>query len=118
MIQAFFRNTVSAVRVNGELSNWFEVKSGTGQGDIQGPPVFNVCLNFAVQLAEQNKTIGKGLVLHKSESPEEPDITVMDTDYADDMAALDNTEQGMQETTDLICKYSAYSGLKVNVSKT
>ena len=40
IIQAFFNGTVSAVRQNGELSEWFEVSSGSGQGDIQGPPLF------------------------------------------------------------------------------
>ena len=37
VLKAFFNNTLSAVRHNGELSNWFPVKSGTGQGDIVGP---------------------------------------------------------------------------------
>ena len=45
-------------------------------------------------------------------------VTVVDVDYADDLAALDNTKEGLQETTDLILKYSAYSGLAVNVGKT
>lgn len=118
IIKAFFCDTTSAVRVNGELSDWFAVNSGTGQGDIQGPPIFNVCLNFAAQLAEQNKTISRGLVLQKSNSDEEADTTVMDTDYADDMAVLDNSKSGLQESTDLLCKYSAYSGLRVNANKT
>ena len=42
----------------------------------------------------------------------------MDTDYADDMVVLDNSKEGLQETTDLLCKYSAYAGLKINPSKT
>ena len=42
---AFFKGTVSAVRVNGESTDWFSVNSGTGQGGIQGPPIFNFCLN-------------------------------------------------------------------------
>ena len=47
VIQAFFNGTVSAIRHNGELSNWFEVNSGTGQGDIQGLPIFSVVINLA-----------------------------------------------------------------------
>ena len=43
---------------------------------------------------------------------------MLDTGYADDMAALDNSKEGLQETTDLLCKFSAYAGLKVNVGKT
>ena len=44
---------MSAVRVNGEMSDWFSVNSGTGQGDIQGPPVFNFCLNFLGEPVDQ-----------------------------------------------------------------
>ena len=46
IFQAFFNGTMSAVRVNGEITDWFTVNSGTGRGDIQGPPVFNFCLNL------------------------------------------------------------------------
>ena len=42
IFRAFFNGTMSAVRVNDEISDWFSVNSGTGKGDIQGPPVFNI----------------------------------------------------------------------------
>ena len=45
MIRVFFDGTISAVQYNGELSRWLDVANGTGQRDIQGPPIFNVCLN-------------------------------------------------------------------------
>jgi hypothetical protein len=117
-MKSFFDKTVSAVKVEGELTDWFEVKSGTGQGDIQGPPVFNVCINLVMELVEYYKRISKGMLLEKSWSPEVRDVTVVDVDYADDLAALDNTKEGLQETTDMIVKFSAYSGLKINVDKT
>ncbi|XP_078700049.1 uncharacterized protein LOC144926882 [Branchiostoma floridae x Branchiostoma belcheri] len=117
VLQAFFYNTVSAVRVNGEQSNWFTVNSGTGQGDIQGPPVFNVCINLAAYLTEQSKHLSAGAVLQK-ETHDKPSVSVLDTDYADDMALLDNTKTGLQETTDLLCKNSSLAGLKANAKKT
>ena len=43
---------------------------------------------------------------------------VMDTDYADDMAVMDNTEGRLQESTDLIAHYSSYVGLNINAKKT
>ncbi|KAL5250463.1 hypothetical protein ACHWQZ_G016256 [Mnemiopsis leidyi] len=118
-MKAFFTDTVSAVRVNGDLTDWFSVNSGTGQGDIQGPPVFNFCLNFTAYLMEHEKVVSKGMVLElpvPSEGNEGKHL--LDTDYADDMALLDNTVEGLQETTDLLCKNSAYAGLKVNAKKT
>jgi len=117
IFQAFFNGTMSAVRVDGELTDWFNVNSGTGQGDIQGPPIFNFCLNFAAFLAEINKTISHGAVLQK-EAKNTTEKVVMDMDYADDMAVMDNTRDGLQESTDLLAHYSSYAGLKINAKKT
>ena len=117
IFQAFFNGTMSAVRVNGELTDWFDVNSGTGQGDIQGPPVFNFCLNFAAFLAEANKNISHGIVLQKKDKKNEEKV-VLDTDYADDMAIMDNSTDGLQESTDLLAHYCSYAGLRINAKKT
>ena len=93
ILKAFFSHKISAVRVNGELTDWFTVNSRTGQGDIQGdiqaPPVFNFCLNFSGYLMEQQKVISKGVTLQSSRVEEKH---ILDTDYADDMALLNNTD--------------------------
>ncbi|KAL5257293.1 hypothetical protein ACHWQZ_G012277 [Mnemiopsis leidyi] len=114
---SFFKGTRSAVRLKGELTDWFDVNSGKGQGDIQGPPVFNFCLNFATFLAETYKTISKGAVLQKGNMKVEEKV-ILDTDYADDMAILDNSGEGLQESTDPLAHYSSYAGLKINAKKT
>ena len=106
IVQAFFDGTASAVRVNGELTDWFDVGSGTGQGDIQGPPMFNVVLNLAIHMAEINKDLSKGLVLVKDPVGVN-DQTVLDTDYADDLALLDDNKEGLQESTDLLSHYAS-----------
>ena len=41
----------------------------------------------------------------------------MNMDYAYGMALVDKNKEGLQETTDLLCKYAAYAGLQVNVKK-
>ena len=64
---AFFDHTMSAVRVGGEISDWFEVFSGSGQGNIQGPPLFNVCLNWIMELAMKFKVVSEGALLQKRE---------------------------------------------------
>ena len=117
MFQCFFRGTMSAVRINGELTDWFDVNLGTGQGDIQGPPVFNFCLNYVAFLAEINKTVSQGAILQKETKTVEEKV-ILDTDYADDMALLDNTEEGLQESTDLLAHHSSYAGLRIDARKT
>ncbi|KAL5264528.1 hypothetical protein ACHWQZ_G005576 [Mnemiopsis leidyi] len=117
IFQSFFRGTRSAVRINGELTDWFDVNSGTDQGNIQGPPVLNFSLNFATFLVETNKTISQGAVLQKGNTKVEEKV-ILDTDSADDMAILDNSGEGLQESTDLLAHYSSYAGLKINAKKT
>ncbi len=102
--------------MKGKLTDWFSVNSGTGQGDVQGPPIFNFCLNFVAFLMELNKRLGSGATLQHA-SPGVEEKSILDTDYADYMALLDNDKAGLQETTDLLCKYSAYAGLKLNTGK-
>ena len=68
-------------------------------------------------MAEINKTVSKGAVLQYS-ADGNAEEAILDTDYADDMAVLDNSKHGLQESTDLLCKYTLYAGLKVNVPKT
>ena len=68
---------------------------GTGQGDIQGPPLCNFCLNFAAFMAETNKAISHGVVLH-NKSKEVGEKVVLDTDYADDIAIMYNSRDGLQ----------------------
>ena len=43
---------------------------------------------------------------------------ILDTDYADDMAIMDNSGEGLQESTDLLVHYSSYAGLRINAKKT
>ena len=117
IFQAFYNGTVSAVRFNGDVTDWFNVNSGTSQGDVQGPPLFNFCLNFAVFMVEANKTISRGAVLQKKAKGVDEKI-VLDIDYADDMAILDNITEGLQESTDLLGQYSSYAGMKINIQKT
>ena len=78
-----------------------------------------MCINFAAQRAENNKETSHGAVLQRSDSNDSgDDVTVVDADYADDMAVLDNSKEGLQETTDLLCKYAAQAGLRINTTKT
>ena len=70
-------------------------------------------------LAEVHKAISHGAVLQKELKGADEKV-VMDSDYADDLAVMDNTEEGLQESTDLshITPLMSYAGLKINSKKT
>ena len=93
-ILAFLNETVSAVRHNNELSSWFDVSSGTEKGDIQGPPIFNVCINLAAQRVEMSKGMTHGAVLQKPGISSHEEISLLNVDYAYDMALLDSIKDG------------------------
>ena len=67
-------------------------------------------------MAEMHKAISRGLVLQEGTAELEEEA-LMDTDYANDMAVLDGTKDGLQETIGLLSHYAAYSGLKINSGK-
>ena len=76
-------------------------------GYIQGPPVFNIVINWAAQLAETNKTVSQRLVLREGGATE--DDWVLDLDYADDLSVLDGTEEGIHRH---VAHFAGYAGLK------
>ena len=71
-----------------------------GRGDIQGPPILNLCINLAAQRTESSKVLTHGAVLQRLATASQEEVTVLDTDYADDMVLMGNTKDGLQETTD------------------
>ena len=77
-----------------------------------------MCLNLAAQRVEESKVLTHGAVLQRAITSSDEDTVIMDTDYADDMALLNNCKDGLQESTDLLCKYAAQAGLCVNAKKT
>ena len=77
-----------------------------------------MCLNLAAPRAENNKVLTHGALLQRPTTASREEVTILDTDYADDMALLDNSKDGLQETTDLLCKYAAQAGLRINAKKT
>ena len=65
-----------------------------------------------------SKIITHGAVIQKSGTSSYEEINLLDVDYSDDMALLESSKDGLQETTDLLCKYAAQAGLRINVKKT
>ena len=66
---------------------------------------------------EQNKTICHGVLLQRKSKGVEEKV-ILDIDYADDMAILDNLRDGVQKSTDLLAHYCSYAGLRINAKKT
>src|SRR6218665_192120 len=82
------KDTLSAVRVNGELSEWFETVMEVLQGCVLSPLLFNIFLEMIMAMA-------------LDESNEGADIggeRIGDLRFADDIALLTKQEKGLQKT--------------------
>ena len=78
------------------------------QGDIQVPPVFNFCLNFGIFLGEVHKAISHGAVL-QTELKGADEQVIMDSDYADDLAVMNNTSFHETSVINSLFRYSAHN---------
>ena len=55
-ILTFYTNINSCVHVNGQYSQWFDLKRGTRQGDALSPYFFLICAELLASLIHQNPT--------------------------------------------------------------
>ena len=58
LLEALYKDTMSAVRVDGDLSEWFITISGVMQGCMLSPLLFNVLLEVVIALALENNEFG------------------------------------------------------------
>ena len=85
---------------------------------MQGPPIFNLVLNRGLELAEKFKNISRGFTLQYRQSSRQPENCVIDLDYADDIAGMDDTVEGLQKNNGQYCEILWLGGLKMNAKKT
>ena len=96
-------NSKAKVRINGQLSDSFDIETGVMQGEIPSPFLFNVFFDFIIRkvLEEGGKggiklACGSSDFYHgKSEKYDLFDILVLM--YADDLMALCNSLQDLEK---------------------
>src|SRR6218665_3992454 len=104
-----YKDTFSAVRVNGELSEWFETVMGVLHGCVLSPLLFNIFLEMIMAMA-------------LDESNEGADIggeRIGDLRFADGIALLAEQEKGLQKT--LTCKSRTGEpkmGMEISIQET
>ena len=58
LLEALYKDTTSAVRVDGELTNWFKTLVGVLQGCILSPLLIYILLEVVMALATTNVEFG------------------------------------------------------------
>src|SRR6218665_3562197 len=108
LLEDIYSKSLSAVRVDGELTEWFRVTVGVRQGCGLSPYLFNLILetmmSFALKSTEAGARVGGQ--------------TVNNLRFANDIDLVAEDDGQLQELTDEVHSSSQRFGLKINVEKT
>ena len=116
-IRVLYDDSKSAVLIDGQISEQFDVTTGVLQGDVLAPFLFIIVLDF-VMLDAQSKNLAGGLVTHPRRSKRHQDIILNDLDFADDIGLLESSIPRAQKQLSTTADSAAAVGLMINTDKT
>ena len=116
-IRALYDDSKSAVLVEGQISEEFDVTTGVLQGDVLAPFLFIIVLDFVMNNAQSKNPEG-GVVTHPRRSRRHKDIILNDLDFADDIALLESSIPRAQKQLSHTSDSAASVGLVINTDKT
>ena len=105
-IKSLYKDTVSTVKINDYITEYFDVLYGVKQGDNLSPTLFNLFIN---NLASQIKELHCGIKI----GIEQVSILL----YADDIVLLSDSEKGLQSMLTYLNKWCMQWCLDINVLK-
>ena len=98
---------MSAIRVDGDLSEWFITISGAMQGCVLSPLLFNILLEVVIALALEHNEFGAKVSR----------FCISNLRFADDICLIAEGNDDLQQTVDKVYTSNRF-GLEVNRTKT
>jgi len=108
LLEDLYSKSVSAVRVDGELTEWFSVTVGVRQGCNLSPYLFNLILEAMMKEALKNLDVGVAI----------SGQVTSNLRFADDIDLVAESPQQLQDITNKVHASSKRFGLKINEKKT
>ena len=108
LLQALYKQSQSAVRVNGELTDWFTTAVGVRQGCVISPQLFNILLELVMLIALEDTEIGATI----------QGCHINNLRFADDIVLIAENPEDLQTLVDKVFTASSDYGLKINIQKT
>ena len=115
-IGALYNNSKSAIMVDGNISEPFEVSTGVLQGDVLAPFLFIILVDYLLKKATSD--LDSGAVTHPRRSRRYPVKVLNDLDFADDIALLESTIPRAQAQLTSTAAAAKVLGLIISVPKT
>ncbi len=110
-VRSFYENASASVRVNGELSESFNVEVGMRQGCVMLPWLFNIYMDGCIrEMKVRVQDLGARLNVRGVEQPLAASL------YADDTVLLAENEGMLQRIVDEFERVCKRRKLKVNAS--
>ena len=106
VLKSLYSKVQCTAKINGFVTDWFNVSVGLKQGCILSPVLFNAFMDDLVQMIrEQKKGVKYG------------DLNVLILLYADDIVLLSNCEEGLQSMSVMLGEWCSKWGLTINGNK-
>ena len=115
-IMILYRNSKVKVRSPDGDTDYFDIAAGVLPGDTLAPYLFIICLDYVLKTFI-DKIKENGFELTKKRSRRYPAKTIIDTDYADDIAILSNAPAQAETLLHSLERAAAGIGLHVNAHK-
>ena len=115
-ISTLYNNSKSAVMVDGNISDPFEISTGVLQGDVLAPFLFIVLVDYLLKKATSD--VDTGVVTHPRRSRRYPARVINDLHFADDIALLESTMSQAQAQLNRTATAAKELGLIISVPKT
>jgi hypothetical protein len=110
LFSLLYHDSVSCVRIQQDISDWFSIASGVRQGCVVAPDLFNCVIDQLMRrtIAELDGNIGINL------GP----WSLTDLDYADDIALFATSTENLQQILNTVNTEGAKLGLRISWPKT
>ena len=108
LLEVLYKNIMSPVQVDGELTNWFKTFVGILQGCILSPLLFNILLEVVMVLATTDVEFGALISRHR----------IINLRFADDIGVLAESEPDLQSLVTSVGITTSRFGLRVSSAKT
>ena len=124
LLKLMYRNSRARVRIEGDLSDSFDIETGVMQGGIPSPVLFNILFDFIIRKVLEEANITGLRFSHGSNDffhgPREKGVgfDVLTLMYADDLTAMCNTLYDLEKFIKSFEKVTQQYGLTMSVKKT
>lgn len=127
LLNALYLETRAAVRVEGELTEWFEVNNGLRQGCLLSPALFNIYIDRVIRKTIEGLDIKRYGIEIKYTMPDgrrhlntinEGVEYILELLYADDLVLICNSQEALNEILQRFEKFTREAGLTISVAKT